>query len=171
MTKTELYEKLSVEVSQILEGTKVPKKVKEQIQAVLDEYVKPKSGGGNVINPPKEIDGKKYYFCRFHQCYEPEEDMVMSKGKSKGYCKAAISKWNKLNSQIKKLDMEASELLLEGKMEEAQAKAQEAKKLKDKLNLPSTYNYVEDWTQFNKCDSEIEIAAIEEKYDKLKAIK
>ena len=146
MTKTQLWE----EVSKLLEDNKASKKLK----AGLEELLRPKSGGGNVQNPPKEIDGEMHYYCRFHQEYEPEKDMVMSKDKegnlkSKGYCKASISKWNKLNKQIKDLEHKAVEAMGEGNFDEAQEFAKEAKEVKAILNKPETYNLGEDWATFN----------------------
>jgi hypothetical protein len=172
MTKKELYETVSSEVSSILENTEISENVKNELQAVIDNYLKPKSGGGSQLNPPlKDDEGNiTHYWCRLHQMYEPVEDMVISNGKSKGYCKASISKWNKANSKIKKLEAEATSLLLDGKPEEAMTKANEAKELKAVFNSPSYYDYVEDWTVFSKADTEEAIEAIEEKYNELKEL-
>jgi len=148
MTKTELYNKVSTEVLELLESQpKLSKAFKEKLSNILDTNLRPKSGG-NTMNPPKEIDGVMHYYCRFHQRYELQDDMVMSKDKSKGYCKASISKWNKINSQIKKLDSQAVDAMANGDFESAQAIAQEAKELKESLNNPETYNYDEDWANF-----------------------
>jgi hypothetical protein len=172
MTKKELYETVSSEVVTILENSKTSKKVREELLSVIDNYLKPKSGGGSQLNPPlKDSEGNiTHYWCRWHQVYEPITDMVISNNKSKGYCKAAISKWNKANSKIKKLEAEATSLLLDGKPEEAMTKANEAKELKAIFNSPSYYNYVEDWTKFSKAETEEDIKAIEEKYNKLKEL-
>ncbi len=148
MTKTELYNKVSVEVLELLESQpKLSKAFKEKLSIIIDTNLKPKSGG-SLTNPPKEIDGVMHYYCRFHQRYEPQDDMVMSKGKSKGYCKASISKWNKTNSQIKKLDSQAVDAMASGDFEKAQTIAQEAKELKDTLNAPEAYDYDTDWANF-----------------------
>jgi len=148
MTKTELYNKVSVEVLELLESQpKLSKAFKEKLSNILDTNLRPKSGG-NAMNPPKEIDGIMHYYCRFHQRYEPQEDMVISKDKSKGYCKASISKWNKINSQIKKLDSKAVEAMANGDFEKAQELAKEAKALKGSLNNPETYDYEQDWLVF-----------------------
>jgi len=149
MTKTELYNKVSTEVLELLESQpKLSKAFKEKLSNILDTNLMPKSGAGNSANPPKEIDGIMHYYCRFHQRYEPQEDMVISKGKSKGYCKASISLWNKLNSQIKKLDSQAVEAMANGDFEKAQELAKESKALKDSLNSPETYDYERDWLAF-----------------------
>ena len=173
MTKKELYQNVSGEVSSILANTKVSKKVQEELMNVIDNYLKPRNGGGSVINPPlKDENGNiTHYFCRWHQMYEPIEDMVISNGKSKGYCKASISKWNKANSKIKKLEAEATSNLLDGDSEEAMKKANEAKEIKNVFNSPSYYNYVDDWTTFSKADTEETIKVIEDKYNQLKGLK
>ena len=59
---------------------------------------------------------------------------TLSKGKSKGYCKASISLWNKTNAQIKKLDSQAVDAMSEGDFDKAQAIAKEAKELKKLLD-------------------------------------
>lgn len=142
MTKTQLWE----EVQKLLDENKHTKKLAEGLEVLL----KPKSGGGSSAHPSYEENGIIYHWCRFHQTYEPEGLMVMSKGKSKGYCKASISKWNKTNSNIKKLDSEAVDAMAEGDFEKAQAIAEESKDLRAKLNLPEYYNFEQDWADFEK---------------------
>lgn len=124
-----------------------PSKKEIALKEALELLLAPKTSGGSA-NPPQEIDGVMNYYCRFHQVYEPLEDMVMSKGNSKGYCKASISKWNKTNANIKKLDAQVQALVTEGNFEEAQAIAQESKGLKDGLNSPENYNVELDWIDF-----------------------
>ena len=141
MTKIQLWN----EVQELL--SQHPTTSKKIVQG-LEDLLKPKVGGGSSTNPPQEIDGVMNYYCRFHQRYEPQEDMVMSKDKSKGYCKAAISKWNKTNSQIKKLDSQMSALVSEGNFEEAQVVALTSKELKANLNNHEHYDYDADWLAF-----------------------
>lgn len=152
MTKAQLWEAIQNEVSEVFAQNKVSKKAQEAIIETLKAYIAPKVGRGSIQHPPKlDEDGNIVEaYCRFHQRYEPIENMVVSKGKSKGYCKASISKWNKINSQIKKLDSKAVDLMAKGKLEEAQEVAKEAKELKDALNNPEAYNYEEDWEAFSK---------------------
>ena len=141
MTKNQLWN----EVQELL--AQHPTTSKKIVQG-LEELLKPKAGGGSSTNPPQEIDGVMNYWCRFHERYEPVEDMVMSKDKSKGYCKAAISLWNKTNSNIKKLEAQVSDFVAEGNFDEAQAVAKESKILKANLNSPSYYDYDRDWLAF-----------------------
>lgn len=141
MTKTQLW----AEVQALL----VEQKASKKLAQALEDLLAPKSGGGQT-NPPKEIDGVMHYYCRFHQAYEPETNMVMSLGKSKGYCKASISKWNKMNSDIKKLNSQAVIAMSEGLMDDAQAYAKESEALKAILNAPESYSLEQDWLDFNK---------------------
>ena len=149
-TKTQVWANVQKEVSELLENSKVGKKFSESLLNILEAHIAPKSGGGSSQNPPKEIDGALHYYCRFHQTYYPEDKMVMSRGKSKGYCKSAISRWNKANSQIKKLDSQAVEAMSNGDFEGAQEIAQSSKELKEKFNKPEFYNAKEDWEVFYK---------------------
>jgi len=149
MTK---LDQIKMELNKIFEANKVSKKAKEAILKIVETNLA--KGQRRELHPPKIIDGINYYYCRFHQRYEPENQMVMSKGKSKGYCKASISKWNKMNRKIKELNNLAINILSDSQDEKAITKAQEIAKevqeLKAKLNDPSSYNYEEDWKVFNK---------------------
>lgn len=142
MTKTQVWN----EVSKLLVANKASKELVQELENLLA----PKSGGGSVANPPKlDKDGKVLEaWCRWHQRYEKVANMVMSNGKSKGYCKAAISKWNKANSEIKKLDSKAVEAMTKGEFENAQEFALQSKKVKDTFNKPEYYDYEADWKAF-----------------------
>ena len=152
LTKTQVYKNTVTQINELLENSKVSKKFKEELLTIIDNNIAPRNGGGNSINPPKlDEDGNIVEaFCRFHNRYEKAEDMVMSKGKSKGYCKASISLWNKTNSNIKKLDSQAVEAMANGDFEKAQEVAKEAQELKDNFNKPEFYDYDRDWAEFNK---------------------
>lgn len=93
---------------------------------------------GVSANPPKEIDGTMHYFCRFTQKYYPKEEMVVSNGKSKGYSKNAISIWNRINAEIKKVQATISNAILKGDDINDDLKTRLAF-LKDALNATSTY--------------------------------
>lgn len=141
MTKTQLW----TEVQALL----VANKANKALTNALEELLKPKAGGGNVQNAPYEQDGVMYYYCRFHQAYEPETNMVISGGKSKGYCKASISIWNKRNSAIKTKQAEIGELVALGDFEQAKECSDELKLMQAELNDPATYNLEADWALFN----------------------
>lgn len=127
-------------------------KVKASVVEELKEILAPKAGGGVSLNPMKVIDGVNHYYCRFHQTYYAESDMVMSQGKSKGYCKAAISKWNKINAQIKKTESNAVGAICKGDFELAKKLSDEANALKLALNDPKSYDAEADWKAFNLKD-------------------
>ena len=141
MAKTTVWN----EVEAVLDAqAKLPKGLKEALELIL----KPKTSGGSS-NPSKVIDGVTYHYCRFHQEYEAENNMVMSSGKSKGYCKASISIWNKQNARIKKIEAEISELVMLGDFEQAQECSIELKEAKEGLNKPTSYDLESDWAAFN----------------------
>lgn len=150
MTKTELWASLQKDVSTLIDNSKVSKDFANQLLELLENYVAPKSGGGSSQNPPQMIDGVMNYYCRFHQAYYPEDKMVMSNGKSKGYCKAAISTWNKRNSAIKKSEALTTQYILNGDMESATLEANKTKELKAQLNDPESFNAEQDWADFSK---------------------
>lgn len=136
------------QVEAILTSNKVKANVIEELKSILA----PKAGGGVSLNPSKEIDGVMHHFCRFHQAYYAESDMVMSGGKSKGYCRAAISKWNKTNMQIKRIESNAVGAICKGDFDLAKKLGDEANELKAKLNDPSFYDAEADWKAFNLKD-------------------
>lgn len=133
------------EVEAILDAqAKLPKGLREALELIL----KPKTSGGSS-NPSKVVDGITYHYCRFHQDYEVESNMVMSSGKSKGYCKASISVWNKRNSALKKKEAEISELVMAGDFEQAKECSIELQTMKTSLNDPKSYDITSDWEAFN----------------------
>lgn len=150
-TKKQVWANVQAEVTTLLEGAKVSKKFSEELMNLLEAKLAPKSGGGSMLNPPKlNEDGTIIEaYCRFHERYEVVENMVISNGKSKGYCKASISLWNKTNSEIKKLNSESVDFMANGDFEQAQEVAKKAKELKDTFNEPKFYDFDRDWDKFN----------------------
>lgn len=127
-------------------------KIKPKAAEALAMLLSPKAGGGTSQHPPKLDDKGNIVeaWCKYHECYEPVGNMVMSNDKTKGYCKAAASKSNRLRKESKELDSKVIVLMSDGKFEEAQKLATEAKELSKNLNSPSLYNLKEDWEEFNK---------------------
>ena len=150
-TKLQVWTNVQEQVMSLLEGAKVSKKFSEELMNLLETNIAPKSGGGNMMNPPKlDEDGNIVEaYCRFHQRYEIVSNMVISNNKSKGYCKASISLWNKTNSKIKSLESTVSKLVSEGSFEEAQVVAKESVELKESFNKPEFYDYDRDLEAFN----------------------
>jgi len=147
--KTQTWLTLQSEVNELLDNSKVSATFKSALMQLLEANLAPKVGGGVATNPSKEIGGVMHYYCRYHQRYEAQDNMVMSQGKSKGYCKASISVWNKANSDIKKLDSEAVKAMASGDFDSAQEIALTCKDLRESFNIPSFYDYDRDWASFN----------------------
>jgi len=155
LTKAQVWTTVHEQVKELLENSKVSKKFSEELFSILEANIAPKTGGTS-INPPKlDEDGNIVEaYCRFHQRYEPAENMVMSNGKSKGYCKAAISIWNKTNAKIKRLDSQAVDAMSEADFDKAQEIAKEARELKDNFNKPEFFDFDRDWAEFNGTSDE-----------------
>lgn len=126
---------------------KISKKAAEALALLLA----PKAGGGTSQHPPVlDKDGKIVEaWCKYHECYEAIDNMVVSNDKPKGYCKAAASKSNRLRKESKDLDTKVIALMADGEMEKAQKTAIEAKALSTKINHPSLYDLEADWADFN----------------------
>ena len=150
-TKAQMWANVKEEVSTLVETHKVSKGFKSELLTLLETHLAPKTGGG-IQHPPKEVNGELHYWCRFYERYLPEADMVMSKGKSKGYSKSAISRWNKANNKIKKLESEAVKAMGSGNFEKAQKIAQEAEELRKVFNTPEYYDYERDEAEFKKAE-------------------
>lgn len=151
MSKVEIYTTITNEVEELFATNKVSKEFKEALRALLDTHLKPMKAGSKSDNPSYvNEEGISMHFCRFHQVYEAEENMVMSKGKSKGYCKASIAKWTKIGKEIEKLESASTTALLADNIEQAKEFSAEAKKLREVRNDPTSFNYEEDWAAFNK---------------------
>lgn len=112
---------------------------KAKFDAVIEENFKPQKGGGATENPPKEIDGVMYHYCRMFQDYLPEAEMVFSLGK----CKGISTIGQKLSYQLKKsaeaTKMSAIPLFQNGDIEGGNAKMAEAKAIEASIENPQTY--------------------------------
>ena len=106
---------------------------------LLDKYT-PKAGGGQVQNPSYiNDDGITMHYCRYLTIYIPEDEMVMSSGKSKGYSKIAISRWTKAGKDAKVLQESALKELLAGNIVECQDYNSQAEELLLLRNKPEFY--------------------------------
>lgn len=125
------------------------KSVKDFKAQLINNINEKAIASNKTSNPPKEIDGVVHYFCRYHQQYEPEHDMVMSNGKSKGYCKAGNKVWQSMYLQIKKLKIRIAELYTNQQEQEASILVENVRKLELSLNSVNSYNYELDWRNYN----------------------
>lgn len=148
MTKTETYNNVTEALEALFGSTKIAKGVQYKLLDIIDENLKPKVSSSKY--PPKlDKDGNIIEaWCRFHQQYEVAEDMVMSKGKSKGYCRASISLWNSTSKNIRDLEGSLGALIKERKFDEVAKISEQAEELKAKLNDPSSFDYDRDWKSF-----------------------
>ena len=105
MNKTELYTAMTTDLETIKSNNKIPAKAIEALEAMLVTYIKPKTS--SIKHPPLE-NGDLY--CRYTQKYYPEAEMVMSKGKSKGYSKVGIALWNKAQRTLQKWSMQYADI-------------------------------------------------------------
>lgn len=142
MTKKELWQK----VTEILKANKASKELSNELEILLAPKV-----GGISMNPPKldENGNEVEAWCRWHNRYEPIENMVLSNGKAKNYCKASSKEWNRRFKEIKTLNADSVKLLTDGKFEEAQKVAKEAIEKKELLNKIDSYDFDKDWEAYN----------------------
>ena len=134
MTKLQIRETIET----VLSNHKHSMKLKEDLLLAFESKV---SGSEH---PP--VDGQSW--CKFHKRYEDDENMVLSKGKSKGYCKAGISTWTKRMNESKVEDAKAIESLTKGEIKDAQESAKKAVDLKASARDYDTYDFDEDWANF-----------------------
>lgn len=126
-------------VLEILEHGKVSKKVQTELETILA----PKSASS--VNPPlTDGDTITDYWDRWFNQYISVAESVLSNGKPKGYGKASLSKWNKIQATIKELTMD---LAYSGKTrEEVETEMKLAQKMS---NNPLSFNYDDDTYNFN----------------------
>lgn len=128
-------EQLNSDLLDLLTNKSCTKTNVSAIMAELLEKYTPKAGGGQVQNPSYVENGVTMHYCRYLTIYRPEDEMVMSSGKSKGYSKIAISRWTKAGKDAKVLQESALKELLAGNIVEGQdfnAKAEELLLLRNK---------------------------------------
>ena len=113
-------EQLNSDLLELLTNKSCTKTNVSAIMAELLEKYTPKAGGGQVQNPSYIEDGITMHYCRYLTIYMPEDAMVMSNGKSKGYSKIAISRWTKAGKDAKVLQESALKELLAGNIVDGQ---------------------------------------------------
>lgn len=106
---------------------------------MIEENFKPQKGGGATANPPKEIDGITYHYCRMFQDYLPEDEMVFSQGKCKGISKIGQKHSYELSKQVTAKNMEAIKHFTAGEIEEGNKLIAEAKEIEKLMQEPATY--------------------------------
>ena len=132
-------EQLNSDLLELLTNKSCTKTNVSAIMAELLEKYTPKAGGGQVQNPSYIENGITMHYCRYLTIYMPEDAMVMSNGKSKGYSKIAISRWTKAGKDAKVLQESALKELLAGNIVEGQDFNDQAEELLLTRNKPSFY--------------------------------
>ena len=132
-------EQLNIDLLELLTNKSCTKTNVSAIMAELLEKYTPKAGGGQVQNPSYIEDGITMHYCRYLTIYMPEDAMVMSNGKSKGYSKIAISRWTKAGKDAKVLQESALKELLAGNIVEGQDFNAQAEELLLLRNKPEFY--------------------------------
>lgn len=132
-------EQLNSDLLELLTNKSCTKTNVSAIMAELLEKYTPKAGGGQVQNPSYIENGITMHYCRYLTIYRPEDEMVMSSGKSKGYSKIAISRWTKAGKDAKVLQESALKELLAGKIVEGQDFNAQAEELLLLRNKPEFY--------------------------------
>ena len=132
-------EQLNSDLLDLLTNKSCTKTNVSALMAELLEKYTPKAGGGQVQNPSYVEDGVTMHYCRYLTIYRPEDEMVMSSGKSKGYSKIAISRWTKAGKDAKVLQESALKELLAGNIVEGQDFNSQAEELLLLRNKPEFY--------------------------------
>lgn len=132
-------EQLNSDLLELLTNKSCTKTNVSAIMAELLEKYTPKAGGGQVQNPSYVENGVNMHYCRYLTIYMPEDAMVMSAGKSKGYSKIAISRWTKAGKEAKVLQESALKELLAGNIVEGQDFNAQAEELLLLRNKPEFY--------------------------------
>ena len=132
-------EQLNSDLLDLLTNKSCTKTNVSALMAELLEKYTPKAGGGQVQNPSYIENGITMHYCRYLTIYRPEDEMVMSSGKSKGYSKIAISRWTKAGKDAKVLQESALKELLAGNIVEGQDFNAQAEELLLLRNKPEFY--------------------------------
>ena len=132
-------EQLNSDLLELLTNKNCTKTNVSAIMAELLEKYTPKAGGGQVQNPSYIENGVTMHYCRYLTIYMPEDAMVISNGKSKGYSKIAISRWTKAGKDAKVLQESALKELLVGNIVEGQDFNATAEELLLLRNKPEFY--------------------------------
>lgn len=122
-------EQLNSDLLELLSNKSCTKTNVVALMTTLLEKYTPKAGGGQVQNPSYVENGINYHYCRYLTIYRPENEMVMSNGKSKGYSKIAIARWTKAGKDAKLLQEQALKQLLVGNVVEGQDLNSQAEEL------------------------------------------
>lgn len=114
-------------------------KAEKAFTDMIEQNFKPMKGGGATANPPREIDGVMYHYCRCFQDFLPEEEMVFSQGKCKGVSKIGQKHSYELSKLVTETNMKALSAYQSGDVETGMALTAEAKEIEASKEVPATY--------------------------------
>ena len=146
MTKTELW----ANVQEAINAYKFDDK--ENLLNDLANLLEPKRGGGSMHPPKLNEDGTiAEAWCKYHQTYEPAEQMVLKENgtKSAGYCKAASWVSNNRRREVQKLKLQVLDLFDTDQDAAREARAK-MKELEPQINDAKYYDYDADWAAYLK---------------------
>ncbi len=117
--------------------------VSSEVMTMIEAIYAPKSASS--VNPPILDDNGEMVevWDRWFNQYVSINEAVLSNGKPKGYSKASLSKWNKIQAKIKDLTMElAFSGMTRPEVEEEMKLAQKAS------NSPESFDYDDNTYRF-----------------------
>lgn len=137
LSKVKLIEKLN----NIVESAKLSKSAKSEFDNLLQELTAKKA---REVKNPDIFDEKTQTlmrFCKYHQRYEIDSDMIAKKS----YCKVASFISNQRRNEVKRLENELLNLIqTNADNEKISELANIIKEKKEKMHAPETYDYEKD---------------------------
>jgi len=138
LSKSELVSKLN----QIVESAKLSKNAKSEFDELLKELSTRKSREVKHASYYDEKEQSLMIFCKYHNRYEKECDMVAKKS----YCKVASFISNQRRNEVKKLENELLSLIANNANSDDISKlANDIKEKKALMHDASTYDYDRDY--------------------------
>lgn len=143
LSKVELIEKLN----NIVDNAKLSKSAKSEFDSLLQELTTRKSREIKHADYFDEKENCVMRFCKYHQRYEKECDMIAKKS----YCKVASFISNQRRSEVKKLENELLSLIADNaETEKISELANIIKEKKANMHAPETYDYERDYAYYNE---------------------
>lgn len=143
LSKVELVEKLN----QIVDSAKLSKAVKSEFDELLKELTTRKAREVKHADYYDEKENCVMRFCKYHNRYERESDMIAKKS----YCKVASFISNQRRNEVKKLENELLSLIeTNAETEKISELANIIKEKKANMHNSETYDYDRDYTYYNE---------------------
>lgn len=143
LSKVELIEKLN----NIVDNAKLSKSAKSEFDELLKELSTRKTREVKHADYFDEKENCVMRFCKYHNRYERESDMIAKKS----YCKVASFISNQRRNEVKKLENELLSLIANNANSDEIAKlANDIKEKKEKMHAPETYDYERDYAFYSE---------------------